>query len=75
MYEAFLSIEVYEDKADSKSLIKLKTYTEGIQINVYREIFENSTVALVVGLSIGLTLSLIVVIVFCIYFYRMKNHY
>ncbi|KAL4454937.1 hypothetical protein ABPG74_006319 [Tetrahymena malaccensis] len=73
-YTFFLSLEVFNSK-DASGNIQLQAYSEGLDITIYRDIFQNSTVALVVGLSVGLTLSLIVVIIFCIYFYRMKNHY
>ncbi|EAS00419.2 transmembrane protein, putative (macronuclear) [Tetrahymena thermophila SB210] len=73
-YTFFMSLEVFSSK-DSSGNIQLQTYSEGLDITIFRDIFQNSTVALVVGLSVGLTLSLIVVIIFCIYFYRMKNHY
>lgn len=44
-------------------------------LKVYKEIFESSDVALLVGLGIGLALTFISVIIFCIYFYKMKHKY
>lgn len=67
-------IQVF-DKKDEFGNIQLLKFVEKLNISVYKDIFENSTVALVVGLSVGLTITVIVIIIVCVYFYRIKNHY
>ena len=46
-----------------------------LEINVYREIFETSSIAFVTGLCLGFIFAFIALIFFCIQFYKMKNKY
>lgn len=73
-FKGVFEISVF-DGIDEAGNVKVKTYNETISIIVFREIFENSTIALAVGLFIGLALAFIAAIVFCVQFFRMKNKY
>lgn len=44
-------------------------------LEVYKELFEQSGVALAVGLGLGLSISFISTIIFCVFFYRLKAKY
>ncbi|CAD8108883.1 unnamed protein product [Paramecium primaurelia] len=46
-----------------------------VEINVYFEIFENGNVGLYVGLTIGLAMTFMTMIIFCVFFYKLKAKY
>lgn len=46
-----------------------------IELNVYREIFENGNLGLYAGLAVGLSLTFIIAIIFCVSFYKIKSKY
>lgn len=46
-----------------------------VELVVYVEIFENGNVGLYVGLTIGLAMTFITIIIFCVFFYKLKAKY
>lgn len=46
-----------------------------MELSVYVEIFENGNVGLYVGLTVGLVFAFMTMLVFCVFFYKLKAKY